>query len=73
MTTIRPAVASVSALPPVGPRRRGPACPGLISFAGAVGTATGLSLRSPRTVKIFFRDAGTTVPAAPAMALFLAR
>jgi hypothetical protein len=53
MTTIRPAVASVSALPLVDPRRRGPACPGLISFAGAVGTATGLSLRSPRTVKIF--------------------
>jgi hypothetical protein len=31
---------------------------GLFSLAGAVGSATGLSLRSPRTVKIFFRDAG---------------
>jgi hypothetical protein len=32
--------------------------PGEFSLAGAVGRATGLSLRSPRTVKIFFRDAG---------------
>jgi hypothetical protein len=34
------------------------AYPGLFSLAGAVGSATGLSLRSPRAVKIFFRDAG---------------
>ena len=32
--------------------------PGLFSLAGAVGSATGLSLRSPQTAKIFFRDAG---------------
>jgi hypothetical protein len=31
---------------------------GLFSLAGAVRSATGLSLRSPQTVKIFFRDAG---------------
>ena len=31
---------------------------GLFSLAGAVGSATGLSLRSLRAFKIFSRDAG---------------
>jgi len=54
-----PAAALFTGAAPADPRWRGPAYPGLISFAAAAGTATGLSLRSPRTVKIFFRDAGT--------------
>jgi hypothetical protein len=44
------------------PRRRSPVVghgvSRLLSFAGAVGNSTGLSLRSPRPPKIFFRDAG---------------
>jgi hypothetical protein len=47
--------------------------PGLIGFAGAVVSATGLSLRSPRAVKIFFRDAGLRVPASPALSFLFAR
>jgi len=40
--------------------------PGLFSLAGAVGSATGLSLRSLRTPKIFSRAAGLLlVPASP--------
>ena len=44
--------------------------PGLISLAGAVGSATGLSLRSLRAFKIFFRAAGDLQPAAPALPFF---
>jgi hypothetical protein len=51
--------ASDALCPTAGPRRRSPRHPDLISLAGAVGSATGLSLRSPRAFKIFFRAAGT--------------
>jgi len=52
----------------------GPAAyPGLFSLAGAVGSATGLSLRSPRAVKIFFRAAGTLGAGSAGTVLFFAR
>ena len=58
--------------------RRSPAAgpvayPGLFSLAGAVGSATGLSLRSPRAVKIFFRDAGGFGAGDAGTVLFFAR
>jgi len=44
------------------------AYPGLFNLAGAVGRATGLSLRSLRTAKIFSGAAGLLlVPASPAL------
>ena len=49
------------------------AYPGLFSLAGAVGSATGLSLRSPRAVKIFFRAAGTFRAGYAGAASFFAR
>ena len=58
-------------VPPGASPAAGPvAYSGLFSLAGAVGSATGLSLRSPRAVKIF---SGTraTPPAAPAQSLSL--
>ena len=66
-----PLVRSMPGVPPGASPAAGPAAySGLFSLAGAVGSATGLSLRSPRTVKIFFRDAGNP-PAAPAQSLSL--
>jgi hypothetical protein len=46
---------------------------GELSLAGAVGSATGLSLRSPRAVKIFFRAAGGFGAGEAGAVLFFAR
>ena len=64
-----PLVRSMPGVPPGASPAAGPVVySGLFSLAGAVGSATGLSLRSPRAVKIF---SGTraTQPAAPAQSL----
>jgi len=60
----------VTSLPCIGSPVAGSAAHSdLFSLAGAVGSATGLSLRSPQAFKIFFRAAGRLVPASPAQFL----
>ena len=72
-----PSLGVVRPMPGVLLRRSpaaGPAAyPGLFSLAGAVGNATGLPLRSPRAVKIFFRAAGTFRAGYAGAASFFAR
>ena len=68
-----PLVRSMPGVPPGASPAAGPVVySGLFSLAGAVGSATGLSLRSPRAVKIFFRDAGNPAGCAGTV-LFFAR